>query len=92
MTRKDRLQISPARVKLGQWLSEKRLDAKLTQIELAKKVGLKSPQAIANMERGAVPPPIDRGKALCKALGITCDELIERVLAMYEQEIRSRLK
>lgn len=49
---------------------------KLTQHELAQKVGV-SQQAILNFEKGKNNPNIVTGVNIAKALGVTCEELVE---------------
>jgi transcriptional regulator with XRE-family HTH domain len=44
--------------RLGQMLKEGREKSKLTQRQLAKKLGYTSPQYVSNWERGRVPPPL----------------------------------
>lgn len=65
----------------GDWLAARRVEAGMTQRELAKKCVL-SPAYFANLERNASePPPLRTCKALARALGISWDEVWQRAFA-----------
>lgn len=69
---------------LGSYLKEKRIEADLTQSEVAQKLGYSTPQFISNFERGLCSPPLKNLKVLVKLYKIPVDEVM--VLIMNEQE------
>ena len=61
--------------KIGKYISEKRKEKKLTQEELAEKLGV-SDRAVSNWENGKNMPDLSLFKPLCKELGITINDLM----------------
>lgn len=61
--------------KIGKYISEKRKEKKLTQEELAERLGV-SDRAVSNWENGKNMPDLSLFKPLCKELGITINNLI----------------
>ncbi len=61
--------------KIGKFIAKKRSDKKLTQEELAKRLGV-SDKAISKWENGHCLPDVSLFKVLCKELGITVNELL----------------
>lgn len=74
-----------------------RLDAKLTQDDVSKKLGIK-PNTLSNWETGRTQPDIDTFVELCRIYNIDCGSLLADVYAfdkvkyMTKKEIGSRLK
>jgi len=64
------------KVKIGQFIANCRKDKKLTQEQLAEKLGI-SINAISKWERGLNLPDVSLMKELCKILDITLNELFE---------------
>ena len=64
------------KVKIGQFIASCRKDKKLTQEQLAEKLGI-SINAISKWERGLNLPDVSLMKELCKILDITLNELFE---------------
>lgn len=64
------------KVKIGQFIANCRKDKKLTQEQLAEKLGI-SINAISKWERGLNLPDVSLMKQLCKILDITLNELFE---------------
>lgn len=60
---------------LGLFLKERRLSVGLSQGEVAKKLGYKTPQFISNIERGAASPPMNLLKELIHLYKISPREL-----------------
>ena len=71
---------------LGSYLKEKRTAAKLTQLEVARKLGYSSPQFISNFERGLCSPPLKQLKKITKLYKINPNEIIE--FMMNDQQAR----
>ncbi len=61
--------------KIGKFIAKKRSDKKLTQEELAKRLGV-SDKAISKWENGHCLPDVSLFKDLCKELDITVNELL----------------
>ena len=76
---------------LGQFLRDKRVDAGLTQAEIAGKLGYSSPQFISNFERGLCSPPLKNLKALVKLYKIDANELIRLILDEQKNVLASAL-
>lgn len=74
---------------LSKTLQEKRLSAKLSQKDVANKLGYNTPQFISNWERGLSHPPINILKKLADLYRISADELFEIVLNETIEEIKS---
>lgn len=61
--------------KIGEYISKKRKEKRLTQEELAEKLGV-SDRAVSNWENGKNMPDLALFKPLCKELGITINDLM----------------
>ena len=61
--------------KIGKYISEKRKEKKITQEELAERLGV-SDRAISNWENGKNMPDLSLFKPLCNELGITINDLM----------------
>ena len=61
--------------KIGKFIFELRKEKKMTQQELADKIGV-TDRAISKWENGRGMPDLSLMKPLCDALGITLNELI----------------
>ena len=61
--------------KIGKFIAEIRKDKKLTQAQLAKKIGV-TDRAISKWENGRGMPDLSLMKPLCNELGITINELL----------------
>lgn len=76
---------------LGQYLRDKRINAGLTQAEIASKLGYSSPQFISNFERGLCSPPLKNLKALVKLYKIDANELIRLIIDEQKQVLSTAL-
>lgn len=63
-------------IPIGEIIGKLRYERKLSQRQLAIKVGLKSPSTIAAYEQGTRFPSLDTLIALSRALGVTTDYLL----------------
>lgn len=77
--------------KLGSWIKSQRLSKGWTQIEMAKKLGLRTAQAIGNIERGAAPFPQERVMTLCETLSVNSDLVIRLLVSDYEDRVREKM-
>lgn len=75
---------------MGLFLKDKRVDANLTQSELAEALHLSS-QMVSNWERGVCAPPSNSLKRLAKLLGVDKEELLNIFLSSKEQLLRMSL-
>jgi transcriptional regulator with XRE-family HTH domain len=57
----------------AQWLRERRLEHRLTQIELGRRVNI-GPGAVSAWERGEFLPNLETFRALCVVLSCSADE------------------
>ncbi len=62
-------------IKIGEFIVKKRKEKKLTQSELAEKLGV-TDRSISNWENGKCMPDLSLFKPLCQELGITINELM----------------
>ena len=62
-------------IKIGQFIAERRKKAKLTQMQLAEKLGI-TDKAISKWERGIAMPDTSIMLELCDILGISVNELL----------------
>ena len=79
------------RKRAGAWLQEKRKAARLSQIELAQRLGLKYYTFISQVENGFGRVPSDSMEAWARALGIAPPAFARELLAYYEPELHKLL-
>ena len=65
------------KIKLGKCLRQLRKEAKLTQKELALKIGYKDKQVISNYEVNGANPTAYTLTQLAEALGVTTDDMLD---------------
>ena len=81
-------------IKLGKYLRQKREELKITQGEIAKKLGYSSSQFISNWERDVCGPPVHdmkKIKKLIKMLQVEPSDYIERVLIEERRRLEKGL-
>lgn len=61
---------------LGKYLRDKRVEAGLTQLQIASKLGYGSPQFISNIERDCCVPPQRVLRGMVRAYKIPTEELL----------------
>jgi len=76
---------------LGAYLKKKRLEAGLTQLEVADDLGYSSPQFISNIERGLCSPPLRNLKTMIKLYNISVNEVMELILKEQENILKAAL-
>ena len=62
-------------IKIGQFVAQRRKNVKLTQAQLAEKLGI-TDKAVSKWERGLTMPDVSIMQDLCDILGITVNDLI----------------
>ena len=65
----------------GFYIRDLRLQAGLTQLELAQRVGMNAKQTISQIERGHAHVPPDRSHELARALGVSLYEFSKQLLS-----------
>lgn len=75
------------RGQLAIFLKEKRIEAGLTQSQVAGKLGYSSPQFISNWERGLANPPVFILRDLTKMYKVPADEMFSLLMAEIEREL-----
>ena len=73
-------------------LAQARVNAGISQIALAKKMGYSSPQYVSNWERGICGPPLDKLHILSKSLRIEPQTILDIIMAETEDYLRTELK
>ena len=76
---------------IGKYLKDKRVEANLTQYEVADKLGYSSPQFISNFERGLCSPPLKQLKKIIKLYSIRPCELIELIIEDQKEYLSKSL-
>ena len=76
------------KTQLAAYLRKKRIEAGLTQSEVAAELGYSSPQFISNWERGLANPPVFVLKNLTRLYRVSTDEMFEKLLAEVEGDLR----
>lgn len=77
-------QTEQLRIGVGQWLREKRIEAGLSQKDLAAAAGFEYYTFISQMEIGRGRVPAERYEGYAKALGVDPREFAMRMLFAYE--------
>lgn len=76
---------------LGRFFCRKRQDARLTQRDVANKLGYTSPQFISNWERGLSQPPYDVLPEIAELYRVPAEEIIE-IISKYQERVLARQK
>lgn len=76
---------------MGSWLKAVRLSKGCTQLELAKKLKMTTPQGIGNIERGAAPFPHHAILGMAEFLQVDPEIVLTRVVMDYEVRLRKKL-
>lgn len=74
---------------VGSFLKTQREKAGLSQGDVSKKLGWKSPQLISDWERGISGPPKDALYDLCKMYKIKEEKMIDVILGAEREELES---
>lgn len=77
---------------LSEYLKNKRVQAKHTQMDVAQALGYTSAQFISNWERGLSAPPIPTLKKLCKMYKMNSDEVYGKLLSQTLIDVEADLK
>lgn len=78
--------------KLGLYLKKKRIEANLTQFEVATKLGYNNSQLISNVERGLCGLPLNKLSTLAKIYSLDKRQLADILLEINRAKIYSVLK
>ena len=77
---------------LAEFLKNKRLNAGLSQRDVADKLGYSTPQFISNWERGVSHPPISALKKLGDLYKVSAEDLFEVTLNATIQDVTQDLR
>ena len=72
---------------LGKFLKKARHDRRMSQLELAKRMGFDCAQSISNWERGLTLPTKSRLDVLCSELAIPKSMLVEMMVQAQRERI-----
>jgi transcriptional regulator with XRE-family HTH domain len=74
---------------LGDFISQRRHQAGVSQAFLAQKLGYRTPQYVSNWERGSSVPPLRKMLLLATTLGISVKDLISAITSATEDQLKS---
>ena len=77
---------------IGRFLRRKRLEANLTQWDVAQHLGYSTPQFVSNWERGVSAPPLATWPRLCKILRVSDAEVVTTVERYWNLELKQNRK
>lgn len=77
---------------IGLFLRQQRLKAGLTQGQVARKLGLTSPQFISNIERGVADPPVLTVRILVQLYKMNPDKLVDFMVDSSRKELQKYFK
>lgn len=69
---------------IGEYVKQKRSEANLSQADVAKSIGLASPQFISNIERGIAGIPETKIQAFARALQVPKTTLINEMVEDFK--------
>lgn len=78
--------------KIASVIKQTRLEAGLSQLELAQSIGYKQGQFISNVERAQCSIPENRVKVTAQVLGVKPTLLTEAMLADYAMDLKQAIK
>ena len=78
--------------KIGSLIRQYRVASKMSQLDLAQKLGYNNPQFVSLFERGFSKVPLETLGQLIIILGIPEDQVSKMLISAAEQEITSRLR
>lgn len=78
-------------MELSKFLKEKRLQAGLSQGDVAKKLGYTSPQFVSNWERGLSQPPVATLRKIAQIYNISANDMFEVTLKATIEQVTTDL-
>ena len=78
--------------KLGEYLRIKRVDAGLSQKQVADKLKYSTPQFVSNFERGLCAPPMKALRVLIRLYDLNAAEFTNFVLELQEEYLKRELQ
>ena len=76
----------------GRWIRELRMAKNIRQQALAKAIGFKHSQSIANIESGRAPFPPQYIHQFCKTLGVDENIFIKKMVQDFEEQLIKEAK
>ena len=77
---------------IGMIVRDYRVKSKMTQMDLAQKLGYDSPQFVSLFERGLSKVPFETLGQLVVILGIPEKKIMKNIVSAYEKEINKRVE
>ncbi|MBY0316440.1 MAG: helix-turn-helix domain-containing protein [Bdellovibrionales bacterium] len=78
--------------KLGEYLRVKRVDAGLSQKQVADKLKYSTPQFVSNFERGLCAPPMKALRVLVRLYNLNASEFTNFVLELQEEYLKREIQ
>ena len=76
---------------MDKYLKQKRIEANLSQLQLATQLGYTSPQFVSNWERGVALPPLKICKELARLLKVSRKEMRHELIKNYTAKVHKAL-
>ena len=89
--KKNQNLVKIARLQFAEFLRAKRVEAGLSQLDVAKKLKFSNAQFISNIERGVAPVPFPVLKILMKHYSISFEELSDKYMALQRSVLEAEL-
>lgn len=80
------------RKNMAVFLKEKRKAAKLSQAQVADRLGYKSAQFISNWERGISSPPVETLRVLANMYLVPEEEMLQKIIDATIEDVRADLE
>lgn len=77
---------------LGHFLKHARVNAGLSQAEVAKAFRLATPQCVSNWETGRTSPPMKYLLKLCQMYAVSAEELFDHLVDYSVQQTKSKMR
>ncbi len=84
--------LKQTRNEFSRFLRDKRKEAGLSQVEVAKKLGYSSSQFVSNWERGVAAPPLRTLRRIASLYGLSDRNIFDRIRDMAFVELEENLK
>jgi len=77
--------------KLGKYLQQTRLNAGLSQAQVAKEANYTTPQFVSNIERGLIVPSPHFIAVFCKMTGTSRKEIVSQMTTIYSRNLSTAI-
>lgn len=76
----------------GKWIRELRQSKNMKQLTLAKLLGFKFSQSIANIEAGRAPFPVVYIPRFCEVMGVDMNEFVNKLLLNHAKNLMEEIE